>query len=309
MAGPISIFDVAGAKFEEYAREDWLGLHRTPGIITASMVPTILGLNKYESPFSLWQKLKGLMPWGDESFRMRSGHGLEPIIADEYTAQTGRELRDPGEYAIVRHPDLDWLLSTIDRVAVNGVPRDVELKSTEIFSEAAAFWRTKGIPIENQVQVQAQLSCLGWEHGSVAAMIGLSSVVCVDVVRSDDFIATMLNSLDEFRDMLITETPPPVGGSEPDTEALKALHPKDNGKQVFLSEEAMKKDERLQELKLRTKSVGKEIDELQNWFKNEIGDNSVGVLPHGGSYSWKWQERAAYEVERSEYRTFRRHKK
>ncbi|WP_308006141.1 YqaJ viral recombinase family protein, partial [uncultured Porphyromonas sp.] len=53
-------------------REDWLE-SRTEGI-GASDIATIVGLNPYETPYSLWRRKLGLDPAKEETLPMKLGH-------------------------------------------------------------------------------------------------------------------------------------------------------------------------------------------------------------------------------------------
>ncbi len=93
-------------------RNDWLEKRRAG--IGASDVAGIVGLSPYSSPYSVWaDKTKGLEK--EETRAMHMGRMLEDVVVAEFETETGlyvgvREL-------LVRHPDYEWVMATVDGVA------------------------------------------------------------------------------------------------------------------------------------------------------------------------------------------------
>ena len=272
------------------SREDWLALHRKPGIITASMVSTILGINKWCSPFTLYQRFIGDVPWQETTIRMRKGHQLEPLVADLYEEETGRTLTDPGDYAVYWHPDYEWLLCTLDRLTVDERDKQgvVEMKAPGEFR--AKEWR-EGPPLEHQVQVQVQMAILGTEWGSIAGLVG-GEFFHPDVERHDKVLAAMWPRLAEFRDRVLAHDPPPEDGSDSTTATLKVLHPQDSGNTIFVAGlgELWHKRARLKEDQGDAK---KGLQEVENQIRGALGENTF-AKDELTQVSYKTQSRRGY---------------
>ncbi len=66
--------------------------------MTASKVPAVLGLSPWESRFSLWYRMAGLVPAQDETAAMARGNYLEDAVA--------RWVAD--QHRLVIHEGLTW---------------------------------------------------------------------------------------------------------------------------------------------------------------------------------------------------------
>jgi putative phage-type endonuclease len=276
--------------------------------IGASEVSTVLGMNPWQTPLTLYLLKRGEIPPIEETLKMRMGHLLEPIIAKLYHEETSRELVDPGEYAIVRHSDTPWMHATLDRRIVcsascMGATEGVlQLKAPGAHMKHE--WEGQ-IPLYVQAQVQAEMHSAQLEWGSAAALIGGQHFVWDDLERNDRFIAWMLQKTKEFMGRIQNGDPPEAEAG--DTEALKMLHPKVQVVvPVQLTEKAVEWDSELQQLKAEKKKLEKAIAKFEAKLKQQIGDAEQGDLPGGGAYTWKSTERAGYTVQPGIVRTLRR---
>jgi len=295
----------------ELTPEEWQQLHREPSIITASEAATILGVNPYKSPYTLWAEKTGRVERQGETLHARIGKALENLIADEYQAQTMRPLRDPGDYAVWQHPDLSWLYCTPDRFAIEAdtpdsyVCRAVELKWGGDYTRKSWDTDNEAAPLAYQVQNQIQMACVCIDLGSVAGIIG-GQFINTDTRLNPAFLDAALRRLDEFRNLVLRDTPPPVDDSENTYRTLKALHPRDNGESIVLNVEQSNAVERLQLVKKHLSELEKEEAGLKNLVLAAIGDNTFASTHDGAiKLSYKHFERKGFEVKPTEGRTLR----
>ena len=83
-------------------------------LMTASKVAAVLGLSPWESRYSLWHRMAGLIdpqPENDEKIR---GHYLEPAVAQWFADQHPETIQQPG--GTWAHPDRPWQATTPDRL-------------------------------------------------------------------------------------------------------------------------------------------------------------------------------------------------
>jgi len=310
----------------ELSREDWLALHRTPGVITASQVPTILGLNKWCSPFTLFQQFRGRVPWPDESIAMMMGHAAEPVIDKLYRRATGRDTSDLGDYAVVQHPDpsLDWLYCTTDRLIHD--PQRKEPGVLELKHSGMWIWPDgEAPPLDYQAQIQIQMDICGVQWGSLAMVYSNRSFRYCDVEINPAFVAATKTAIRQFRDRVLNDEPPAVDGTESTTGALKCLYPYDSGEVVQwagLGEVAIC----LAAVEVEKKVVLEREAELKNQIRAVMRDGTI-IEGSGYSFSNRAQTRAGYlrvpaelrdrltasaikftETEPSEYRVLRQMK-
>ena len=261
--------------------------------IGASDVPTILGLNSYESPFSLFQRKMGRIPKDRPGIPARVGHALETLISDLYTETTGRELQDPGDYTIFRHPDIPYLVCTPDRLTVDEQGRTgaVELKTLTV---RLAHEVQDDARIEYMVQLQTQLAVMGLEWGDIVVLVGNEELKRFTYPRREDVIAEIIQAVQEFHDRLVNDNPPMIDGHAATAKALRLLHPDDNGETVALGVDT---DGWLVSLNIAKAEIKKHEAaklEAENHIKAALGAYTFADLPGGGRLSYKTQERSGY---------------
>ena len=239
---------------ETTARDKWLEERRDG--IGASEVSTVLGLNPFDTPLQLALRKRGEIPDKEETEAMRMGHKLEPVVAELYVEETGRETRYPGPYAIQRSPDHPFLHATLDRLVwkVPDHPVDTDCHRTAgdlqiktVGAHMAHHWEDV-VPLGVQAQVQAEMAVAELSWGSVAALIGGQRFLWKDIERNDSFIAVMVEAVQEFWMMVQSGDDPVATGA--DKEALRLLHPQhDPDKTIDLPVEAIALDDELVQAK------------------------------------------------------------
>src|SRR2546427_12351342 len=90
----------------------------------------------------------------DETSPMYWGTLLEPIVAAHYTKRTGNRVRRVN--AVLGHPQIPWMLASIDREVVGASDVQIlECKTAGI--NGAKLWK-EGVPEYIQLQVMHQLA-------------------------------------------------------------------------------------------------------------------------------------------------------
>jgi predicted phage-related endonuclease len=116
----------------------------------------------------------------------------------------------------------------------------------------------------------------------------------------------MLARLEEFWGYVQRKELPPVDASIATGQLLAKLWPQDNDTSILLPPESVEWDRELTEAKAQIKAADAVKVAAENKLKAALGENAIGDLPGGGSYSWKTQERAGYTVEPTTLRVLRR---
>lgn len=139
-------------------------------VMTASKVAAVLGLSPWESRFSLWHRMAGLIDSKPETAQTSRGHYLEDgvaaFLADEYPHL---RFSRTGTWVNKRRP---WQCATPDRVVRNG-RRAVGVAEVK----TAADWEEWGpdgsdeIPPYYRCQVVWQMDTLGLPAGYVAVVL------------------------------------------------------------------------------------------------------------------------------------------
>jgi putative phage-type endonuclease len=206
-------------------REDWLE-YRTAPRIGASEWANIMDVG-FRTPLETWAIKRGVnFPIDPATEAMfRHGHEDEPKIAAWFEQHMGCTLEDPGEFTVFEHVDHMWLFATPDRLW-NGDP--VELKSPHHHLQE---WGDDA-PIKYQIQLQAQMACMGRKQGWIVARTCPERVYHYEY--DPQFFHDTLPYLMRFRAMIIDGTPPEGSGKPEDARVIARLHAEDPGTVIDL---------------------------------------------------------------------------
>ena len=201
----------------------------TPGIaewarlVTASKVAAILGLSPWESPFSMWLKMRGEIPAesGQNADAKSRGHYLEDGIVRWWIDQHPDAAVEGTQVYAERD---GWAGSTPDAVATLTETGE----RVVVDAKTAAFGDEWGD--EPPAYYQAQMVWQMWTHdadaGYVAALLGPRLTLReFRIERDRDLEAAIVARCREFYDSLSLDTPPDLDDSVPTYEAVRALHP------------------------------------------------------------------------------------
>ena len=292
--------NTAVANLQPLTRDEWLRERRKG--IGASDVAAALGLDRYKSPLTLWAEKRGELPERKETFPMRMGKMMEPVLHQFYEEETGRKLVDPGEYMIVVHPDFEWFRCTPDRLHVSddhwhGAPCEMKAlgeTTGKDFKDGGAG------KLEYQIQLQAQIAILQHDRGSLAAAVGNREFFPVDFDRHDAIIDKMIPALKYFMDCVVSGKQPDIDHLASTTATLKALHPKDNGATVIADETAIDWIRRFEAAKEQAKALEDEEALAKNNLIAILGDATYLEFDDG-RYSYKHQARKGSLKVETEY--------
>ncbi|MEE9159891.1 MAG: YqaJ viral recombinase family protein [Gammaproteobacteria bacterium] len=261
---------------EEWVRERKLG-------IGSSDAPAILGESNWDSPYSLWARKTGTdVPSKEESEAMRWGHLLEDPIALEVGERTGFEVVDPGDYTV--HMMEEWPIAraTLDRVVFKD-PHDAHSEGGVLEIKTANSMTLKdwydSPPLYPMIQLQHQMMVTDLTWGILAVLVGGQTLLYDEYPRDDEFCKRLLAREQEFWQHVQDGTAPTdIDGSAATREALRQLHPEDNGETVALPEEAIFKHEQLLATKAQIKALEDDKETLANWFRQKIGAATFGEV-------------------------------
>lgn len=128
--------------------------------MSASKIAAVLGLSPYESRFSLWHHMAGLIKPDEQTDVMARGHYLEPAIAawfaDEHPTW---QVSTTGTFVAA---DADWQAATPDRLVVcdTGEVRLLQCKS-DAEPDNYGTPGTDEIPVYYRAQVQWEMHVTG----------------------------------------------------------------------------------------------------------------------------------------------------
>lgn len=271
--------------------EEWL-LDRRNGI-GGSDVATILGLNKWKSPYQLWlEKTNQLEKNEEQNEPAYWGNVLEEVVAKEFTERTGKKVRKRNQ--VFEHPLHPFLRANIDRDII-GENAILECKTANAF--LAKEWEGEEIPQAYICQVQHYMNVLNREYAYIAVLIGGQRFIWKRIERDQELIDLITEKLVSFWEINVqANIAPPIDGSTAATDFLKDYYKDIDDSEITLG---VKFDDLVHsriDLKRSEKEIKTEIKRVENEIIQELGKNnaSIGVTPNF-VIDWKHQQRKSID--------------
>jgi hypothetical protein len=208
-------------------------------MISPSKVSAILGESRWESPFGLWNRMKGLVDADPPKDIFAVGHAFELALAELWKYETPGWSLSPGDVQIVLDPAQFGFpaLVTLDRRAVRGqFRRVVEFKIARDLSDmdkwGAEF--TDECPDDYWSQVQAQMLFTGFTHhpGNLMVCGPYWNYHIYDIAFSSFAGDEIIEKCRTFWESLQSDTPPDLDDTVPTNETMRKLHPEIDGSTV-----------------------------------------------------------------------------
>jgi len=275
---------------KDLSRDEWLKVRKQG--IGSSDAAAAIGMNPYQSQLELWMVKTGRdaglpKPNSDDpKSPVYWGHVLEPIVAEQYSQQTGRKVRRVN--AVLQHsdPDKHWMLANLDySVAADDEVQILECKTAGEFG--SRLWK-EGVPDYIQCQVQHQLAVTGKQAADVCVLLCGQELKIYRVDRNEELIGALVALEREFWTFVETDTPPPADGTDSADRALRHLYPVDQGETVDFSQS---KDlsgafDELLAIRSDMETLKSTESHLKQRIQSQMGDASKATFP-SGSVSWK----------------------
>lgn len=197
--------------FENQSAE-WHEL-RSKGI-GGSQVGTILGLNQWESAYTLWAKLTGKIPESfEQNEKMFWGTVLEPVIREQWAKQNPEfEVFETGTWADeYRHANPDGILKIGDDYGL------LEIKT--------AGYRWDEIPPNYFAQCQWYMHLLGLKWCKLVVLFQGNNLETYSFGYDSEFADNMVKRVDDFWAGVQADYSPSWDGSESTYQTVRAMHP------------------------------------------------------------------------------------
>lgn len=269
----------------------WLTL-RAKGI-GGSEAATILGMNAYTDPHTLWLQKIGAEAPADAGEAAWWGRENEAVILKRYAMETGRKLSHRGR--MYRSRALPFLQATLDAIVVF---EDGELGVLQAkLTTRTGDWQ-QGIPDYVFAQVQHEMIVLGLRRGAVAVNMNGTKLYHDVVAYDDEYCAEYVKRAAAFWEAVQTQEPPALTPTEACGRAIARYYGEEEaGKTVHLPADMISLDIRREEIGTDTRgemaTLVREKLGIDNELKNAIGDAQYGLLPNGVRYKWGTVKRAA----------------
>lgn len=201
--------------------------------VGGSLVGTIAGLNKWESPYTAWAKYTGQIDDSiPQSPAMEWGHRLEAVVLDKFQDEHPEleVIREVGTWQNLERP---YQIANPDAIATDehGNLVVIEIKTARFPDDWA-----NGVPLYYTTQVQWYLSTLGIQRAFVAVLIGGSDYrefeIEADHFQQEADIALVERWLEHVKN----DEAPDWDGSMSTYETVRKMHPEIQDEEVELGD-------------------------------------------------------------------------
>ncbi|MBR2800316.1 MAG: YqaJ viral recombinase family protein [Oscillospiraceae bacterium] len=301
--GKITKTPVAGLNHEE-----WLALrHQSIG---GSEIGAILGLNPWQSAYSLWCERTGRTPAFEGNLQTRVGTALEDTVARLFAETSGLEVQRTN--FLYTNTDFPHLHALPDRL-VRGRRTGLEIKTTSAFN--GDQFRGQEFPAQYYAQSVQYMGILEYDEWFIAVLIGNHDLRFYQLVRSEEIQAhdwcsgRLLVEDGEFEalkaagaafwECLEKDIPPAVDGSDATTEALNEAYPESGDgmePMTFFGRESLVSE--WFSIKEQMDSLETRKQEIRNILCADMGLYETGVCGEH-RITWKTQTRNTFDSKRA----------
>lgn len=292
---------MAAIKTAEMERDAWLQ-ERSKGI-GGSDVATVLGLNPYKTPLSLWEEKTGKTkssPAGEAAYW---GTTLEDVVAKEFSKRTGMKIQRVN--FLLSTGENGWMRGNIDRAIVNEqIAKAVRVNKPEKAAETGLMLSTDvglecktasvymsehwgdsqeaeilagkivtehKIPLYYETQIQWYMAVTGIETFYVAVLIGGQDFRMYEVKRDQDVIDAIVSKCRDFWENHVLKDVPPAPINVDD---VKKLYAKDSGEMTEATNEEATDIGELRNLKEQIKSLKEQEEAVASRLIMAIGEKT-----------------------------------
>lgn len=284
------------------SREQWLEERKKT--VGGSEIGAILGLNPWQSAYSLWAERTGKIPAFEGNLRTKVGTYLEDLVAKLFEEESGCKVQRTN--FIYRNDLYPALHATPDRLLV-GRKAGLECKTTSAFN--AKKFRGTDFPGQYYAQAVQYMAVTQMPEWFIAVLVGNHEFHIYHLTRikdqpKTDFceislyideaeINTLAAAAEEWLKHVQDGTPPAIDGSDASREALMEIYQEGVGGVVDLfGREGWLM--RYQAIKEQIKALEDEKRGIENAICADLGDNYTG---RAGQFkvSWKPVSRTTFD--------------
>ena len=282
---------------KDMPREEWLAKRRLS--IGGSDAGAVLGLNPYNSPYSLWCEKTGKIIHEDISDKeaVRIGHDLEQYVAERWMEATGKKVRRDNN--MIYNSEYPFAHADIDRWVV-GENAGLECKTTASW-DVLQQCREGDYPHQWLCQMTHYMLVTGADRWYLGVLVLGKGFFEFTLERDEAEVKALAQAEAAFWDKVEKGINPGFDGSEATAEALKTIFADSApGRSCDLT--AISTHLQIySQLKARAKEIDEELNQQQAYIMDFMQDAEKGSW-NNISVSFKTQEhktfdRKAYEAD------------
>ena len=282
-------------------REEWLEERKKT--IGGSEIGAILGLNPWQSAYSLWAERTGRIPAFDGNLQTKLGTFLEEFVAKLFEQESGKRVQRTNY--IYRNDRYPGLHASPDRLLV-GEDAGLEIKTTSAYNSGK--FKGEDFPSQYYAQAVQYMAITERREWYIAVLIGNTDfriyhlhrdpgvekpLFCeASLLVEDGEIDALYKAAREFLDCLERDVPPPMDGSDATHDALAEVFCAGGEPPVQLyGRDGM--IERWLELKQQIATLKEEQQEIQNTICADMGNAEEAT---SGAHKIHWRIKAGRQT-------------
>jgi len=261
------------------ARKDGIG---------GSEITAVLGLDPYQTPYSLWERKTGRRPSSPDNKFTRAGNYLESAVAQMFSDETGLEVYEPKGKRF-KHPEYGFLLGTPDRfVSLKNGDGVLEIKTTQ----------KRGIdrgnlPLNWYFQVQWYMGITGRKTGYIAWLCSGIDFDFIQVEFEPSIFSDMVEQAIAFwQNHVLTDVPPPPIRREDIMKIIGEVKPE----AVEAPDEIVSYHETIKKNEAKIKELEDANDELIEAVQLLLLEKEVVTWRGSTLFTWKQQRRKSIDM-------------
>jgi len=254
--------------------KDWLEFRRLG--IGGSDASVICGINKYKSLVELWMEKTGQIPHQEAGEAAYWGTRLESLVREEFTLRTGIEVAPVNH--ILQSESHPFMLANLDGTCVHPIYGICVFEAKTASTYLAGDWED-GIPDPYMLQVQHYMAVTGYKGAYVAVLIGGNTFKWKFIERDEEIIAMLIQLESEFWDLVQSNTPPPLDGSDASAEFINLQFPNSRPlTKIHLPMEAAALIQQYDAACEQLEHFSEQKQEAENLLKQMLGEHETGTI-------------------------------
>lgn len=249
--------------------ETWKSIRRKT--IGGSDSAAIIGMNPYQSTYTLWAIKTNKVPEFEGNLATDVGTYLEDFVAKLFEKETGKKVRRKN--AIIYNDEYPFAHGNLDREIV-GENALLEIKTTDSLNSKK--FKNGEFPDRYYSQIIHYLAVTGKQKGYLAVLIGNKEFKWFVIERDEEEIKALMKAEEYFwNNYVLTNTPPMVDGTDSTSDTLRTVYPESNGDSISLM--AYENDlKQFMTLSSLLDDIKEQKEEVANRIKAFMGDCSRG---------------------------------
>ena len=277
-------------EYEFKDHDEWLSIRSK--YIGGSDAGAVIGMNPYKSRYTLWAEKTGKVPGFEGNITTRVGAYLEELVAQMFEDETGMKVRRKNRTIV--NDQYPFACANLDRMIV-GEKAFLEIKTTNSVPIMKQL-RGTDFPEAYYAQVTHYMAVTGLQKAYLAVLINCRDFKVYELQRDQAEIDALMEAEKEFWELVKTDTPPSVDGSDSTSDTLNTLYPESNGQSIDLSMFATELEE-YASLNAQIKALTELKDEKVNSIKEYMKEAEKGTYK-GFSVSFKTQSRKSFDTDK-----------